>query len=260
MIVVKLGGNALAHSSSHDWIEAVAKTFHSDRRVILVHGGGPQIDEELSIHGESKVVIDGYRVTDAKAFEIVEMVLAGRVQQSLVRALRGAGLPAVGITGSDGATFDVVKKSSPTGKDLGQVGEVNHVNTALVESLLDQGFLPVLSSVSSDEKGLGYNVNADLAAGSLAGAFKAERAIFMTDVPGIYRNYPEEDSLIRQISLSDLRRLAPSLATGMIPKVEAVITALESGARSASVIDGRDGVALSQLLTGNSVGTEVIHG
>jgi acetylglutamate kinase len=177
-----------------------------------------------------------------------------------VRALRGAGLPAVGITGSDGATFDVVKKSSPTGKDLGQVGEVSHVNTALIESLLDQGFLPVLSSVSSDETGLGYNVNADLAAGSLAGAFKAERAIFMTDVPGIYRNYPEEDSLIQQISLSDLRRLAPSLATGMIPKVEAVITALESGARSASVIDGRDGVALSQLLTGNSVGTEVIHG
>ncbi|MFM8842349.1 MAG: acetylglutamate kinase, partial [Actinomycetota bacterium] len=127
MIVVKLGGNALAHSSSHDWIEAVAKTFHSDRRVILVHGGGPQIDEELSIHGEAKVVIDGYRVTDAKAFEIVEMVLAGRVQQSLVRALRGAGLPAVGITGSDGATFDVVKKSSPTGKDLGQVGEVSQV-------------------------------------------------------------------------------------------------------------------------------------
>ena len=260
MIVIKLGGNALAASGNNDWIEAISRTFNSGRKIILVHGGGPQIDEELAIHGRSKSVVDGYRVTDEGAFEIVEMVLAGRVQQSLVRMLRGAELPAVGVTGSDGALFDVVKKNAPSGADLGQVGEITNVNTHLVETLLAKGFLPVVSSVSSDQQGVGFNVNADLAAGALAGAFKAEQVIFLTDVPGIYRNYPQEDSLIARISLMELQELLPSLATGMIPKVEAVIAALESGARSAYVIDGRDGVALSHLLAGRVVGTEVVHG
>ena len=260
MIVIKLGGNALAASSSNDWVEPIGQAFNRDPNLIIVHGGGPQIDEELQIHGKSKLVIDGYRVTDANSFEIVEMVLAGKVQQSLVRLLRAAKLPAVGITGSDGALFDVVKRHSPSGSDLGQVGEVVGVNKGILAALLEKGFLPVVSSVSSDEDGLGFNVNADLAAGALAGAFTAERAIFMTDVPGIYRNYPDPDSLISQITLSELRELLPRLATGMIPKVEAVITALELGAKRASVIDGRDGRALSTLLAGGKAGTEVSHG
>ena len=260
MIVIKLGGNALAASSNNDWIDAIQGAFKNDPRIIIVHGGGPQIDDELAIHGQSKVVIDGYRVTDSKAFEIVEMVLAGRVQQSLVRTLRGAKIPAVGVSGSDGALFDVTKKFSPSGKDLGQVGEVIRVNKDVLEALLDRGFLPVVSSVSSDENGLGFNVNADLAAGALAGAFHAKRAIFMTDVPGIYRNFPDEDSLMAKTSVSELRQMLPSLASGMIPKVEAVITALELGAECASVIDGRDGKALLTLLAEGAVGTEVIHG
>ncbi len=260
MIVIKLGGNALAASASNDWVETIGRAFKSDPAMIIVHGGGPQIDEELEIHDNAKVVIEGYRVTDAKAFEIVEMVLAGKVQQSLVRTLRAAKLPAVGITGSDGSLFDVVKKNSPSGKDLGQVGEVVGVNKEILATLLESGFLPVVSSVSSDQSGLGFNVNADLAAGALAGSFTADRAIFMTDVPGIYRNYPDLDSLISEITLSELRVLVPSLATGMIPKVEAVITALESGAKCASVIDGRDGRALSALLAGGRAGTEVRHG
>lgn len=257
MILIKLGGNALAASMGLGWLDAIAAAHESGHQVVLVHGGGPQIDEEFQIHSLPKIVMGGYRVTDEKAFEVVEMVLAGRVQQALVRVMKSKGLPVVGITGSDGALFDVTKKYAPDGSDLGQVGEVSTVNPKIVMALLASGYLPVVSPVSSDESGKGFNVNADIAAGALAGSLNADKAIFMTDVPGIFRNFPDPVSILERTSLAELKSLLPALSEGMVPKVEAVINALESGAKSAYVIDGRSGEALTALLSGSRVGTEI---
>lgn len=260
MIVIKLGGNALVAQAGPSWVEPVVEAFERDHSLVLVHGGGPQIDAELKLHNLPKVMVGGYRVTDDSTFEIVEMVLAGQVQQNLVRLLRASGTAAVGISGSDGGLFGVRKKLAPGEIDLGHVGEIVDVRPAILRLLIGDGFLPVLSPVSSDESGVGFNVNADIAAGAVAGALEADQVIFMTDVAGIFRNYPDEGSLISRISLSELQELLPTLAEGMIPKVEAVINALTSGAKRAHVIDGRNSEALKALLAGNAVGTEVLHG
>jgi acetylglutamate kinase len=260
MILIKLGGNALAAATGLGWLDAIASARSKGLKLILVHGGGPQIDVEFDIRKMPKVVIGGYRVTDETAFGIVEMVLAGQVQQSLVRALRSRSIPAVGITGSDGGLFEVNKKYASDGADLGQVGEVKKIDPSLIKLLMEAGYLPIVSPVSSDGLGVGFNVNADLAAGALAGALHVERAVFMTDVPGIYRNYPDKASLIASTTLSEMKELLPSLSAGMVPKVESVIHALESGAKKANVIDGRDGEALQALLSGEACGTEIIHG
>ena len=260
MIVIKLGGNALAASADSGWLHAVVGAYRENKRIVLVHGGGPQIDSELKLHDIPKVVVDGFRVTSSEAFEIVEMVLAGQVQQKIVRSLRGAGIPAVGITGSDGGLFDARKKMSKDGNDLGKVGEISRVDPKIIETLWNVGFLPVLSPVSSDPAGDGYTVNADLAAGALAGALKVDKAIFMTDVKGIYRNYPDEATLIKKTTLAELSAMMHTFSAGMLPKVEAVKLALESGAKTAYVIDGRETTALSDLLSGQEVGTEIVHG
>ena len=257
MKVIKLGGNALASANGMGWLESIVSAYSHDHEIVLVHGGGPQIDEEFRIHQLPKNVVAGYRVTDSKSFDVVEMVLAGKVQQSLVRSMRSLSLPAVGITGNDGGLFEARRKSAPDGTDLGQVGEVVRVDVRVITSLLDAGFLPVVSPVSSDRAGSGFNVNADLAAGALAGALNADDAIFMTDVPGIYRKYPDPASLIMATNLHEMKTLLPSLSEGMVPKAEAVILALESGAKRAHVIDGRDGRALDALLAGSLVGTVI---
>lgn len=260
MIVIKLGGNALAAQEGISWVDPIAESFARDPSLVLVHGGGPQIDAELKLHAIPKEMMGGYRVTDKRTFEIVEMVLAGQVQQGLVRLLRSHGVSAVGVTGSDSGLLHVRKKVLAGSQDLGHVGEVVKVNTSLVESLMGKELLPVISPVSSDERGEGFNVNADLAAGAIAGALRADRVVFMTDVPGIFRNFPDPGSLIDRISLSQLQELMPSFADGMIPKVEAVINALSLGAKRAHVIDGRNGEALRRILTGHDAGTEVVHG
>ena len=259
MIVIKLGGNALAATTDQGWLEAISSAHKAGTKMALVHGGGPQIDQEFAIHSLPKVVVGGYRVTDVKAFEVVEMVLAGKVQQGLVRMLRSQSIPAVGVTGSDGGLFLAKKKYAPDGSDLGQVGEIEEVDPRLIISLIQSGVLPVISSTSSDHEGNGFNVNADLAAGALSGALKVDRVIFMTDVPGIFRHYPHPETLIPHATLDEMKRLLPSLSEGMVPKVEAVIHALESGAKRVNVIDGRDGGALSTLLNGRSCGTEISH-
>jgi len=256
MIVVKFGGNALAQSSENSWLDLVAAYQKSGKNVVIVHGGGPQIDEELSLHGISKNFVEGFRFTDAETMNVVEMVLVG-IAQGLVRDLRARGVKAVSVSGSDGGLFEVSKRKSPSGLELGQVGEVRSVDIKLLEALLAEGFLPIVSSVSSTSEGVGINVNADLAAGALAGALSAEKVIFMTDVKGIYRKFPEESSLINVCSKEEIAQLLPSLSEGMIPKVEAVIQALNLGAKGAQVIDGRTAEALSRALNDEPVGTLV---
>ena len=260
MIVIKLGGNALSKAHDLTWVSTLKARIERGEKFIIVHGGGPQIDDELGVHNIEKKFIDGFRYTDEKTFEIVEMVLAGSVQQQLVRLLRSFGMRAVGIAGNDGALLTAVKKLTSDGTDLGQVGEIESVDTRLLSLLLSEGFIPVVTPVSGDAKGNGFNVNADIAAAAIAGALSADAAIFMTDVAGIYRHFPDQSSLIDEISLAELSDLHGTLSGGMLPKVEAVKKAIESGASCAYVIDGRDGKALSALLDGSKVGTKVIRG
>ena len=260
MMVVKLGGNALANMSDLGWIGVMASRISAGERFVLVHGGGPQIDSELALHGVSRRFVDGLRYTDEQTYGVVEMVLAGSVQQQLVRILRSHGLTAVGLTGNDGNLITATRRSSTSGEDIGQVGVPAAIEPRVITTLVDAGFLPVISPTSGNAEGIGFNVNADLAAAAIAGALAAECVIFMTDVEGIYRDYPNRESLISQISLEDLVKMKEGFTGGMIPKVEAVIEAITAGAREASVIDGRSGEALTALLSGQPIGTLVTRG
>lgn len=243
MIVIKFGGHAM--ESDPKWMAEINERWKQGDRFVIVHGGGPQIDSQLQREGIQSEFKDGFRVTTPAVMKVVEAVLTGSVLRSVVRSLRKVGLPAVGITGSDGGLLDVSLKGDGS---LGLVGEVNSVNPRLLETLIEAEYLPVVAPVSNGGDGGALNVNADLAAGAIAGALKAEEVIFMTDVPGIYRNWPDKSSLIDEIRISELAAI--EFSDGMIPKVEAAMNAVQSGASAARVIDGKSLEAFQSALSG----------
>lgn len=244
MIVIKFGGHAMGENSSH-WMAEIAGRFNAGERFVVVHGGGPQIDRELKARNVEKVVVDGFRVTTPEVMHVVEMVLTGEVLRSVVRSLNRAGLPAVGITGSDAGLLKVDFKDQ---EKFGLVGKIVKVNPKLLNDLMDMGYLPVVSPVANAANGTALNINADIAAGAIAGSLRANQMIFLTDVPGIYANWPDKESLIKKISVEDLSQKV--FAEGMIPKVEAAINAVKLGALSARVIDGNSLAAFQSALEG----------
>lgn len=254
MIVVKYGGHALPRAGEPDAILRVIADFHiSGEKIVLVHGGGPQVDAELAIHGISTEMISGYRATTPEVFEIVQKVLSGQVLRTLVNQLVGYGANAVGLSAGDGATIRAEQMSPVVdGKSLniGLVGDVASTDPKLLTILLQAGFLPVISPVAVNKSGTGLNLNGDLAAGAVGGALKSDEVIFMTDVPGIYRDFPDPSSLISSITSDELTVLQPSFASGMIPKVKAALAALSAGAQQVRVIDGRDSKNLLLALRG----------
>jgi len=233
MIVIKFGGHAMGENASQ-WMQELAHRFKAGERFVIVHGGGPQIDQELKLRGIEKKMINGFRFTDKETMQVVEMVLTGTVLRSVVRSLVQVGLPAVGITGSDSKLLQVDYKDK---ENLGLVGVVKKVNSKILHDLLDMGYLPVISPVANDSNGVALNINADLAAGAIAGALRANQMLFLTDVPGIYANWPDQGSLIDSIEVNELKKIA--FSEGMIPKVEAAINAIEAGALSSRVLDGK---------------------
>ena len=233
MIVIKFGGHAMGENASH-WMQELAHRFNAGERFVIVHGGGPQIDQELKLRGIEKKMINGFRFTDKETMQVVEMVLTGTVLRSVVRSLVQVGLPAIGITGSDSMLLQVDYKDK---ENLGLVGVVKKVNSKILHDLLDMGYLPVISPVANDSNGVALNINADLAAGAIAGALRANQMLFLTDVPGIYANWPDQGSLIDSIEVNELKKIA--FSEGMIPKVEAAINAIEAGALSSRVLDGK---------------------
>jgi acetylglutamate kinase len=233
MIVIKFGGHAMGENASQ-WMQELAHRFKAGERFVIVHGGGPQIDQELKLRGIEKKMINGFRFTDKETMQVVEMVLTGTVLRSVVRSLVQVGLPAVGITGSDSKLLQVDYKDK---ENLGLVGVVKKVNSKILHDLLDMGYLPVISPVANDSNGVALNINADLAAGAIAGALRANQMLFLTDVPGIYANWPDQSSLIDSIEVNELKKIA--FSEGMIPKVEAAINAIEAGALSSRVLDGK---------------------
>jgi len=245
MIVIKFGGHAMKAESSSPWLEEIAQRWKSGERFVIVHGGGPQIDAELKAKAITSEFKDGYRITSPEVMSVVEMVLTGSVLRAVVRAVESAGLRPVGISGGDGGLLHVREKANGA---YGLVGEVSSVDPSIVQTLIDGGFVPVISPVAHDQYGRALNVNADIAAGAIAGAIHAREMLFLTDVAGIYANWPDKDSLIEEISASELE--AMNFTAGMVPKVEAAINAIRSGARSARIIDGTSHQAFVDALSG----------
>ena len=262
-IVIKYGGNAMVD-------DALKAAFATDvvflRTVgvkpIVVHGGGPQISSMLKRLGIASEFRGGLRVTTPEAMDVVRMVLMGQVNRELVGLLNAHGPLAIGLSGEDAGLFTAERKGVEVDGekvDLGLVGEVTDVRPEAVIDLINAGRIPVVATVAPDEEGQVHNINADTAAGALAAALGAERLVVLTDVEGLYRDWPNSTEVIRQIAVDDLAVMLPSLASGMIPKMEACVEAVRAGIPKATVIDGRVPHALLlEIFTDEGVGTMVL--
>ncbi len=254
MIVIKYGGHVLEDSAANDQIVAAIADFHlQGGEVLLVHGGGPAIDAELEVHQIESSTISGYRVTTAAVMEVVQRTLSGTVLRDLVNKFIACGVNAVGLSTGDGNTLRATRYMPTVDGlkiDIGLVGEARSVDPTFLNLLLKNQYLPVISPVAVQSDGLALNINGDIAAGAIAGALDADEVIFITDVPGIFRNWPDPESLIARISLAELQEIVTTFTGGMAPKVRAVTTALTSGAKQARIIDGRSTANLALAFRG----------
>ena len=257
IIVVKYGGNAMiSEELKLQVMEDLVLLWLIGVKPVLVHGGGPEISEMLKKVGKQSEFVDGLRVTDKETAEIVQMVLAGKINKQLVNLLGEFGGNAVGISGIDGHLIEAKVKD----ERLGYVGEITNVNVQPILDLIEKEYIPVVSTVGCDSEGNVYNINADTAASYIAGAMKAERLITMTDIPGILRDVNNPDSIIKKVTTEEARQLFEEgvISGGMIPKVECCIEAIEKGVRRVTILDGRVPHALLlELLTDEGAGTLV---
>lgn len=262
-VVVKFGGNAMVDDGlRRTFARDIVELWHAGLRPVVVHGGGPQISAMLDRLGLETRFEAGLRVTTPETMEVVRMVLSGRVQRELVGHINAHGPFAVGMTGEDAHTMTAVRRpawvdSRPV--DIGLVGDIVEVNPGMVRTLLDQGHIPVVSPVARGEDGQVYNVNADLAASALAVALGAERLVMLTDVAGLYANWPHSTEVIRSLTAGELDGMLPGLASGMLPKMEGCLRAVRGGVRRAHVLDGRvPHAVLRGVLDETSPGTTVV--
>lgn len=262
-IVVKYGGNALAGASEGDALSLFAEDIVLMHTVgikcVVVHGGGPQINEMLDRLGIESRFHNGLRVTDDSTMDVVKMVLSGRVNPEIVGAINMHGNLAVGVSGQDGRTLQTVQIDEA----LGHVGDVERVRPQLIEGLLADGFIPVVSTIGAAADGRAHNVNADTAAGAIAEALGAEKIIYLTDVAGLRRNVDDAASLIARVTTTELSAMVADVTVsgGMIPKVDSCMRAVRGGVRSAHILDGRiPHVLLLELFTDQGVGTMITQG
>jgi acetylglutamate kinase len=268
-IVVKYGGHAMADDVLRQtFAEDVVFLRYAGIRVVVVHGGGPQINAHLDKLGIEQVFAGGLRVTTPETMDVVRMVLVGQVQREIVGLLNQHGPFAVGVSGEDARLFTARRRHAVVvdgeSIDLGLVGDVVEVDPGVVEGLLADGRIPVVSSVSLSADGDVYNVNADTAAAAIAVALGAEKFVALTDVEGLYAEWsadgrPDAAEVVSQLTTTELAALLPSLSAGMVPKMEACLRAVEGGVRTAHVIDGRVAHALLlEVFTDSGVGTMVV--
>ena len=259
-VVIKYGGNAMINEELKQQVmEDIALLWLIGVKVVLVHGGGPEISETMKKLGKQAVFIDGLRVTDKETVDIVQMVLAGKINKTLVNLIQMKGGHAVGLSGIDGGILEAKVKD----ERLGFVGEVTKVRPQPIMDLLEKNYIPVVSTVASDRQGNTYNINGDTAAAYLAGALGAERLIMMTDIAGILRDKDDPTTLIPQITVSEAKKLYDEgiISGGMIPKVDCCIEALEHGVNNVVIMDGRiPHSILMELLTDEGAGTMVMKG
>jgi acetylglutamate kinase len=262
IVVVKYGGNAMINPELQAAFAADMVFLHYvGIKPVVVHGGGPQISAMLAKLDIASEFKGGLRVTTPEAADVVRMVLVGQVGRELVGLINNHGPFAVGMSGEDAQLFTAKRRwAEVEGErvDVGRVGDVASVNTAAVDDLIAAGRIPVVSTVALDHDGVLYNLNADTAAAALAEALGAQKLIVLTDVEGLYENWPEKDSLLRQITTDRLAEILPSLQAGMVPKMEACLRAVKGGVPQAHVIDGRvPHSTLLEIFTTDGVGTMV---
>jgi len=262
-VVIKFGGNAMVDEAlKAAFAQDVVFLRYAGLKPVIVHGGGPQISAQLDRLGLESHFTAGLRVTTPETMDVVRMVLAGQVQRELVGLLNAHGPFAVGMTGEDAHTMTAVKRYAEVeGEkvDIGLVGEVVKVEPGAVHALLEDGRIPVVSSIARSEDGHVYNINADTAASALAVALGAEKLVVLTDVEGLYANWPDSDDVISRLSASELHELLPTLSSGMVPKMEGCLRAVREGVRTAHVLDGRVPHALLlEVFTDEGIGTMVV--
>lgn len=259
IVVVKYGGNVMVNEALKEQVmEDVTLLSLIGVKVVLVHGGGPEISAVMNKLGLSPTFVEGLRVTDKETVDVVQMVLAGKINKSLVRYLESKGGKAMGISGIDGKLIVAKKKD----EKLGYVGEIEKINIKPVFDLLEKGYIPVVSTIATGEDGETYNINGDTAAAYLAGALSAKRLIMMTDISGVLRNKDDPTTLIPEIRLSEAEELYKSgvISGGMIPKVECCVTAIKHGVKRAIIMDGRvPHSILMELLTDEGSGTMFVE-
>ena len=260
MIVVKFGGHAMKDENGN-FARAISAAQKAGEQVVVVHGGGPQIDVALKAKGIVSTWVGGFRVTTQEIFDVVEDVLVNQVGNEVAATLGKVGIKAQAMSARTLPTVIANKRTQlidGTPADLGLVGNVQRVNPSALLELLEQGIVPVVAPVSSDEDlKTGLNVNADFAAAAIAASLGASSLIVMTDVAGIYRNWPDKDSLIDSISASELETIKAGFAEGMAPKVQAALDALSFGAKAVRIIDGTDPDSFASALAGTG-GTLVV--
>ena len=259
-VVIKYGGNAMINEELKQQVmEDIALLWLIGVKVVLVHGGGPEISDTMKKLGKEAVFIDGLRVTDKETVDIVQMVLAGKINKTLVNLIQMKGGHAVGLSGIDGGILEARVKD----ERLGFVGEITKVRPQPIQDLLEKNYIPVVSTVASDRQGNTFNINGDTAAAYLAGALGAERLIMMTDIAGILRDKDDPATLIPQITVSEAKKLYDEgiISGGMIPKVDCCVEALEHGVDNVVIMDGRiPHSILMELLTDEGAGTMVMKG
>ena len=259
-VVIKYGGNAMINEELKQQVmEDIALLWLIGVKVVLVHGGGPEISDTMKKLGKEAMFIDGLRVTDKETVDIVQMVLAGKINKALVNLIQMKGGHAVGLSGIDGGILEAKVKD----ERLGFVGEITKVRPQPIQDLLEKNYIPVVSTVASDRQGNTFNINGDTAAAYLAGSLGAERLIMMTDIAGILRDKDDPSTLIPHITVSEARKLYDEgiISGGMIPKVDCCIEALEHGVNNVVIMDGRiPHSILMELLTDEGAGTMVMKG
>jgi acetylglutamate kinase len=260
VLVVKYGGNAMINQDLKEQVmEDIVLLHLIGVKVVLVHGGGPEISELMAKLGKKPEFVDGLRVTDKETIDIVQMVLAGKVNKSLVNFLEMKGGKAMGVSGMDGRLIEAKMKD----ERLGYVGEITKINIECVEDLLQNGYIPVISTVGCDNEGNAYNINGDTAAARIAGALKAERLIMMTDIAGLLKDKDDPSTLIPEITVSEAKKLFEQgvIKGGMIPKVDCCIDAINHGVKNVVIMDGRiPHSILMEILTDEGAGTMVVGG
>ena len=258
VVVIKYGGNAMINPQLKEQVmEDIVLLWLIGVKVVLIHGGGPEINETMAKLGKKAEFINGLRVTDKETVDIVQMVLAGKVNKTLVNLIQTKGGHAVGVSGIDGGILEARMKN----EDLGYVGEITKVRTQPINDLLEKNYIPVISTVAGDRQGNIYNINGDTAAAYIAGALGAERMIMMTDIAGILMDKDDPSTLLPHVTVSEAKALYDSgiISGGMIPKVDCCIEALENGVNNVVIMDGRiPHSILMELLTDEGAGTMVM--
>ena len=259
-VVIKYGGNAMINEDLKQQVmEDICLLWLIGVKVVLIHGGGPEISETMKKFGKKSEFVNGLRVTDKETVDIVQMVLAGKVNKTLVNLLQMKGGHAVGLSGIDGGILEATMKD----EQLGYVGEITKIRTQPITDLLEKNYIPVISTIASDRQGNTFNINGDTAAASIAGALGAERLIMMTDIAGLLRDKEDPSTLIPAVTVSEAKQLFEEgvISGGMIPKVDCCIEAIEKGVKHVVIMDGRvPHSILMELLTDEGAGTMVVGG